>query len=313
MDYRRLGRTELALSHCTFGTLALDHGADPVAVREALALAFDRGVNAIELAAGGRAENILSDLLPALRNGRELHVLSRISAFGPFDIPAPQVSAFDLYPGRLIREHTERLLKALRVERLGCQMIHAWCPEWLGEGDWLEELQQLQQEGKIAAIGVSMFDHDADAALSLVASGAVDCVEVMYNIFDPGAAQALFPACHQHGVGILARSPLYFGALSRRIADPEPFPVDDWRAAFFFPDHLSETRDRAAALLQIAGREGEDLAGLALRFAASHPAISTVATGISAVQQVIQNLDAFERGPISGETLAALWEHRWLC
>ena len=282
-------------------------------MRDTLALALDRGVNAIELAAGGRAEHLLSDVLPALRNGREVHLLSRLSAFGPFDIPAPHVPAFDLYPGSLIRARTESLLKALQVERLGCQMIHAWCPEWLGEGDWLEELQQLKHEGKIAAIGVSMFDHDADAALPVLASGAVDCVEVMYNIFDPGAAQALFPACHRHGVGIIARSPLYFGALGRRIEDRQPFRADDWRASFFFPDHLSESRERAGALLQVADREGEDVAGLALRFAASHPAVCTVATGMGSVGQASRNLDAFERGPLSAETLATLWEHRWLC
>ena len=313
MRFRPLGRTGIAVSECAFGTMPLDHGAESIAVRDALALALDRGVNAIELGTGGRAEQWLGEMMPQLREGRELHIFSRLSACGPFDIPTPQVPAFDVYPGKLIRGSTERLLKALNIERLGCQMIHAWCPEWLGEGDWLEELQRLKQEGKIAAIGVSLFDHDCDAGLQIAASGAVDCIELMYNIFDLGAAQALLPACTKQGVGVIARSALYFGALAGRLDDARPFGANDWRGEFFYPDHRAECRDRVRALSPLAERESNDVGGLALRFAASHPAISTVATGMASTQQVRRNLDALDRGPLSPDTLAALAQHRWLC
>ena len=291
----------------------MDQGADPGAVRDALALALNRGVNAIELQAGGRAEHLLGEMVPKLGNANELHILSRLSAGGPFDIPTPQVPAFDVYPGKLIRESTERLLTALKVERLGCQMIHAWCPEWLGEGDWLEELQRLKQEGKIAAIGVSLFDHDCDAGLQIAASGSVDCIEIMYNIFDPGTAQTLLPICAKQGVGVIARSPFYFGVLAGRLDDAAPFPADDWRGEFFYPDHRAECRDRARALSSLAEREDEDVPGLALRFAASHPAMSTIAAGMSSAHQVRRNLDALDRGPLTATTLAVLRDHRWLC
>jgi aryl-alcohol dehydrogenase-like predicted oxidoreductase len=313
MRRRPLGRTGIAVSECTFGTLPLDQGADAAAVREALELALDNGVNAIELGGGGRAEHLLGEMVPKLGNVHELHILSRLSACGPFDIPTPQVPAFDVYPGKLIREKTERLLKVLKVERLGCQMIHAWCPEWLGEGDWLEELQRLKQEGKIAAIGVSLFDHDCDAGLQIAASGTVDCIEIMYNIFDPGPAQTLLPICAKQGVGVIGRSPFYFGVLAGRLDDPAPFPAGDWRGEFFYPGHRAECRERARALSSLAEREGEDVAGLALRFAASHPTISTIAAGMSSAQQVRRNLDALDRGALTAGTLAVLRDHRWLC
>ena len=313
MRRRPLGRTGIAVSECTFGTLPLDKGADAGAVLDAVAVALERGVNAIELQAGGRAEHLLGEMVPKLGNVDELHILSRLSACGPFDIPTPQVPAFDVYPGKLIRESTERLLTALKVERLGCQMIHAWCPEWLGEGDWLEELQRLKQEGKIAAIGVSLFDHDCDAGLQIAASGVVDCIEIMYNIFDPGPAQALLPICAKHGVGVIGRSPFYFGVLAGRLDGARPFPVGDWRGEFFYPDHRAECRERVRALSSLAEREGEDVAGLALRFAASHPAISTIAAGMSSAMQARRNLNALDRGPLTAATLAALPDHRWLC
>jgi D-threo-aldose 1-dehydrogenase len=112
---------------------------------------------------------------------------------------------------------------------------------------------------------------------------------------------------------VIARSPFYFGVLAGRLDDARPFAAGDWRGEYFYPDHRTECRERARALSSLAESEGEDVAGLALRFAASHPAISTIATGMSSAQQAQRNLDALGRGPLTGGTLATLRDHRWLC
>ena len=310
---RRLARTGLDISALTIGTSRL--AAAPVEeAADALALAFDAGIDAAEIDAGdaAAAERLRQGLARA-GAGRRLNVFARASSLVPFDLPSPHVHAQAAYPGAHLRAETETLLGRLGVERLAVQQIHAWCPEWLREGDWLETLGRLRDEGKIAGIGISLFDHDIDAGLEAVASGAIDCVQVMINIFDPSAAETLLPLCARNGVGVIARSPLYYGALSARIDASAPFAEDDWRRDYFYEAHLAETRARAARLAAELAPPDRSLSDLALRFALAHPAVTTIAIGMHSRAQVEANLAAAARGPLPPEDAAALRAHRWLC
>lgn len=310
MHYRELGRTGLSISELTFGTSALERIAADEGVG-VLQYAFENGVNAVEFASDGAAEQRLAKVTGDKGAAREVHLLSRLRSRVRFDLPSPHIPAFAAYPGGHVRTQTEASLKVLGVERLACQQIHAWCPEWLGEGDWLEVLQRLKEEGKIAAIGVSLFDHDVDASTELVTSGAVDCIQLMFNIFDQGAACALFRLCEQHGVGVIARAPLYFGALSRRVHQAQPFAEDEWRSDYFYPDQLAEVRERVARIER--DLPSEAIEDAALRFCLSHAAVSTVAVGMSSKEQVEANLLSAERGPLDHRQITRLRQHRWLC
>lgn len=317
MRFRLLGRTGLSVSELAIGTAGLEGGAGSGCDREeagaALALAVEHGVNAVELAAGAGAEDLVGDILKREAARQRVQIFSRVSSLVPFDLPSPHVPAHQAYPGRHIRAQTEATLRLLGIERVACQQIHAWCPEWLGEGDWLEILGRLREEGKIAAIGVSLFDHDADAGLQAVASGAIDCIQLMYNIFDPSAAETLLPLCRKHGVAAIVRSPLYFGALSGAIHQVDPFPARDWRHDYFFEEHLDETRRRVLVLDGEADPAVGSTADLALRFSLSQPAVSTVAVGMRTRAHVEANLAAIEQGPLHPEILERLRRHKWLC
>lgn len=317
MRYRSLGRAGLSVSELAVGTAGLEGSAggtsDAGESGVALALALERGVNAVELAAGAGAEALVGDMLKREGARQRVHVFSRVASLVRFDLPSPHVPADQAYPGCQVRAQTEATLARLGVERLACQQLHAWCPEWLGEGDWLETLVRLREEGKIAAIGVSLFDHDTDAALAVVASGAIDCIQLMFNVFDPSAAEALLPLCRKHGVGVIARSPLYYGALSATVHRSDPFPVGDWRADYFFDQHLGETRERVLDFEPEADFAGCETAALALRFCLSHPAVSTVAVGMRTRAHVEANLAAIADGPLDPDTLERLRPHRWLC
>ncbi|UZK66569.1 aldo/keto reductase [Sphingomonas sp. M1-B02] len=301
---RAFGRTGIEVSSCTFGTAALA-GSDLMEAKAALSLAFERGVNAVEVDAGDSASiDLLGGMLQREGARDRMHVLARLTSLLPFDLPSPHVMVGQAYPGRQLRAETEALLRQLGVERLGIAMLHAWCPEWLREGDWIETLDRLRQEGKIAGFGISLFDHDVDAGLEAVTSGLIDAVEVMYNIFDQGAAAALFPLCQRHGVAVIARAPLYYGALAGA-----NLARGDWRAGYFYDAHRKETEARAGRIAE----PGEAISDLALRFAQSHPAVSTVAVGMRTRAQVEANLRAFEQGPLDPEQQGSMAKHAWLC
>ena len=313
MQYRRLGRSGLDISPCTLGTSTWRGGVLDDEARKAWALAIERGVNAIEMdAAAGLAEP-LGRLLADEDALGLVHVIARIGALVPMDLPSPHILAHQAFPGAHIRAECEALLKALNVERLGMLMLPCWCAEWWHEGDWLQALASLKEEGKIAGFGVSLFDHDVEAALEGVESGLIDAVQVMYNIFDPEAAAALLPLCLRRDVGFIARSPLYYGMLVARTGRPALFPANDWRNAFFFGAHLDEATHRAGELEGLAEEWGMSLADLALRFSQSHPAVSTVAVGMTNRAHVDANLAALERGALGDDLQRALTAYRWLC
>ena len=317
MQQRRLGRSGLGVSAVALGTAGLDAQAwkdlDPAEASAAIALAFEYGINAVETSPVYGAEELLGALLKRAGAQGRVHVFSHVPSLVPFDLPAPHVPVHEAYPGPHIRASTEASLKRLGVERLGLQQLHAWCAEWLHEGDWLETLGRLREEGKIAGFGVSLFDHDVDAALETVAGGPVDALQVMYNVFDQGAAAALLPLCRRHDVGVVARSALYSGALSPRIERARPFPASDWRSAYFFDEHLRETRKRVARLSKEVEPPDRSVSDLALRFCLSHPAVSTVAVGMRTRRHVEATLQAVARGPLPPEKLRLLAQHRWLC
>lgn len=300
MRFRRLGRTGLSVSEATIGTARLDApDLDMAETRAAVALALEAGVNAVE--ASTASAGALAELLA----GRQAHVFARVTSRVRFDLPSPHITADQAYPGAHIRAETEAMLETLGVERLAILQLHAWCPEWLHEGDWLETLVRLRYEGKIAGIGVSLFDHDLDAAHEVIASGAIDCVQVMYNVFDQGAADALFPLCARHDLGVIARSPLYYGALAGR-----EFAAGDWRRDYFYDAHGRETAERVERLAAEVESPDRSVADMALRFAVSHPAVSTVAVGMLTPTHVRASLEALARGPLDAGRLA---RHRWLC
>lgn len=318
MQYRRFGRTGLKVSALTLGSRALDARAwatpDVEAAADAMAFGFEAGVNAVTTSpADGDAERLVGELLRRTGRAKEVLVLSTLEPLVPQPLPSPHYHADDVYPASHIRASTEASLKALGVERLGLQQLPAWCPEWSREGDWLETFHRLREEGKIAGFGVATFDHDAGAALGVVDDGAVDGVQVMFNVFDPEASADLFPLCLERGVGVVVRSPLYAGALSPKVLTGDPFPPGDWRRDHFYPEHLAETRERVARLEALVSPPDGSVADLALRFCLSHPAVSTVAVGMRTRENVEKALKVASEGPIASETLMALAPHRWLC
>jgi aryl-alcohol dehydrogenase-like predicted oxidoreductase len=69
-----------------------------------------------------------------------------------------------------------------------------------------------------------------------------------------------------------------------------------WHPAYF--DAVDELRS-------VAGRSGRSLIDISLNWLLHHTAADAVILGASKVDQLAQNLDAFERGPLNGETVAA--------
>lgn len=317
MNYRILGRTKLKVSEIGFGAWAIGGGmwgkSDDTVSLKALRLALDAGVNFIDTAAvygKGHSEQLIAKVYRE-RKG-QFYVATKIPPKNrqwPVRHGTPIGEAF---PANWIRDSTEKSLRNLKVDCIDIQQLHVWSPNWVEENEWYETLARLREEGKIRFIGVSLNDHEPDAALELVNSGMVDSVQVIYNLFDQTPQERLLPLCQEKNVGVIARVPLDEGSLTGKFTKESKFAADDWRRDYFSPERLKETVERVEKLKFLIRNEIKSLSVGALKFCLSHPAISTVIPGIRTPQQAEDNCSASDGLLLQPEELEALKRHRWV-
>ncbi|WP_336052015.1 aldo/keto reductase [Streptomyces sp. CA2R101] len=315
MRYRQLGRSGLSVSEIGYGAWGIGESSWVGATEEesvrALHRAIDLGVNFIDTARGyGESERIVGRVVRE-RVGEEVRVATKVPPKNRVWQPPSGTDPAEAFPGVHIRESLETSLRASGLDHFDLLQFHIWSDDWVGRGDWLETISELKREGKIRLFGVSVNDHQPDSALALVRSGAVDSVQVIYNIFDQAPADSLLPACEEHGVGVIVRVALDEGGLTGRITADTVFPEGDWRNRYFRDDRPAQVGRRVAAIVADLGIAPDEIAGTALRFVLSSTAVSTVIPGMRSVRNVERNTAVSDGRPLTGEQLAVLAKHRW--
>ncbi|MER8224356.1 aldo/keto reductase [Streptomyces sp. NPDC094143] len=315
MRYRELGRSGLSVSEIGYGAWGIGESAWVGATEDesvrALHRALDLGVNLIDTARGyGESERIVGRVVRE-RAGDDILVATKVPPLNRL-WPAPDgLDPAEAFPGAHIRGSLETSLRASGLDHFDVVQFHVWSDQWVGRGDWLETVEALKREGKIRLFGVSINDHEPDNALRLVRSGTVDTVQVIYNIFDQAPAERLFPACVEHGVGVIVRVALDEGGLTGRITAGSTFPEGDFRNRYFRDDRAAEVERRVAAICADLGIGPADMAETALRFVLSAPAVSTVIPGMRSVRNVERNTAVSDGRLLGDDRLAVLAGHRW--
>ncbi|MDX6242674.1 MAG: hypothetical protein QOE76_397 [Frankiales bacterium] len=315
MEYRPLGRTGLSVSEIGYGAWGIGGsmwiGAEEDESVRALHRAIELGVNFIDTARGyGESERIVGGVLREHASD-EIFVATKVPPKN-LSWPAPDgVDPMDAFPGSHIRASLETSLAASGLEAFDVLQFHVWSDEWVGRGDWLETVQALKDEGKIRFFGVSINDYQPENALALIATGAVDTVQVIHNVFHQQPESELFPACLAAGVGVIVRVALDEGGLTGRITAGTTFPEGDFRNVYFAGDRPAEVEARVAKLTADVGIPADGVADLALRYVLAQPAVSTVIAGMRTVRNVERNVATSDGVPLPASTVSALHGHRW--
>ncbi|MBI3615548.1 MAG: aldo/keto reductase [Candidatus Omnitrophica bacterium] len=313
---RDFGRTGWKVSEIGFGCWGLGGGwgpADDGQARSALKRALELGVNFFDTAyvyGNGHSEQLLGQVLR--ENQRPVFVATKVPSKN-MEWPAnPKTPISKAFPTDWILHCTEISLKRLGLEAIDLLQLHVWTDAWVDAEEWRRAAQQLKRQGKIRAFGVSVNDHEPESVLKLAATGEIDSVQVIYNLFDQSPAQKLFPLCQEHGVAVIARVPFDEGSLAGAFTLQTRFPRGDWRAGYFRGERLKETCERVEKLKGEFLRPGiPDLSALALKFVLAHPAVSTVIPGMRKVPHVEANCAVSDGKSLAAEELNRLKEHAW--
>jgi aryl-alcohol dehydrogenase-like predicted oxidoreductase len=317
MRYRELGKTGLSVSEVGFGGWGIG-GAGWIGARDdeskrALHRAIDAGLTFIDTAWGygdGHSERLIGEIVRG--RSERVYVATKVPPRNRVWPARHDSHVDDTFPGAYLREYTEKSLRNLGLEALDVQQLHVWSPSWLEQGDWLDEVRRLKDEGKIRFFGLSLNDHEPATGLTAVRSGVVDTVQVIYNVFDQSPEDELLSACAEHGVGVIVRVPLDEGGLTGRITPETTFPDGDWRHRYFTGDRKREVYERARAITADLDEPLERLPEIALRYVLSNPAVSTVIPGMRSVRNVERNVAVADGRGLPEESVATLKAHRWV-
>jgi methylglyoxal reductase len=322
MKYSIFGKSGRSVSRLGFGAMGLagvfGKQEDQDYIR-AIRFSLEQGINFIDTArAYGRSEEIIGKALKDWEGERPFIATkvqprpapSSYPVMAGWHHPAPVEI---IYPPGAIRESVETSLRELDVDWIDLVQMHNYWPMWDTIDYWLDELEQLRCEGKVRHIGISVPDHRPEGVISLVRSGRIDSVQVLYNIFDPLALDCLIPICQENNVAVIARIILDEGGLTGFLTEQTEFPDGDFRNKYFDVLPRSIYIEKVDALRQYIPEYADSLAELAIKFAIHDSGVNVALTSMQVQEYARENIAAVDKQRLPDEIFEKLRvKHRWI-
>jgi aryl-alcohol dehydrogenase-like predicted oxidoreductase len=294
MEKRTLGDSEFEVSVFGLGCWPLGGGSGwgEHDTRESIATvhaALDHGMTLFDTAEAynaGRSEEILGKALEGRRD--EAFIATKISPSNT----EPEI----------LRAHCEASLERLRTDYIDLYQVH-WPITDHSVEDAFATLEDLQDEGKIRAIGVS--NHGVKQLQEVFDTGVpIVSNQLSYSLLSRAIETGIMPLCRERGIGIIPYMALMQGLLAGVWDSPDEVPPFRARTRHFSGDRPQARHGEEGAeeemfealerIEEIADDLGLPMAHVSLAWVAARPGVSCVLIGGRKVEQLERNLDAAE-------------------
>jgi aryl-alcohol dehydrogenase-like predicted oxidoreductase len=316
MKYRPLGSTGLNVSEIGFGAWGIGKsqwlGAEDSESLRTLKTAQEAGINFFDTALAygdGHSERLLAR---AFGKSADVIIASKVPPKNSVWPARPESLLEEVFPSDYVRSSLDSSLRNLGRETVDVYQFHVWSDLWADQDEWQKTVQTMKESGKVRAVGISINDHQPANSLKALATGLVDSVQVIYNIFDQSPEDELLPYCREKKIGVIARVPFDEGSLTGKVRPETTFAEGDFRNQYFGEDRKQQVWTRMQQIMTDTDTKAADLPSSALRFCLSNPAVSSVIPGMRNPKHVLANASASDAGTLSKETLAKLRSHRWV-
>lgn len=296
MQYRRLGDAGMKVSAVSLGAWITFGGTveDETAL-DCMRAAVENGINFIDTAdvyAGGQAEKVVGRFL---KDQKRSDLVISSKCYWPM---TDNVNDRGL-SRKHIMESCEGSLKRLGTEYLDIYFCHRHDAETPTE-ETVRAMEDLIRQGKVLYWGTSVWSAaQLEAAVGTaqrVNGYAPKSEQPRYNMLDRHIEAEVVPTCRKHGIGIVVFSPLAQGLLTGKYNDGIPADsrgvkngkLEEWAEKTLTPENV----ERLKKLGAVAGDLGVSMGQLALAWCLRLPEISSVITGASRPQQVLDNVKA---------------------
>jgi aryl-alcohol dehydrogenase-like predicted oxidoreductase len=310
MQYRKFGNTDLVVSEIGFGAWAIGGGAmigntsigwgdaDDTVSKHAIHAAADAGINFFDTAdiyGLGHSENILGE---TIGDNKDIIIATKVG-----NVSRNEQFTVD-YSKQYILSACEASLKRLQREVIDYYQLHSARISHLQNGECIEAMQLLQQQGKIRYWGLSLntFDPFAEAEY-LIKNKSANGFQLVLNMLNQKALPLLKKASTS-GYGIIARMPLQFGLLTGKFDVNSKFPPNDHRHNRLTKEVISSVAKATEPVWELCKKYAVTKTQLALSYVLSYDEISTTIPGIRTPRHVEQNSKGLVR--LDDEDLALI-------
>jgi aryl-alcohol dehydrogenase-like predicted oxidoreductase len=286
MELRTLGTSDIKISKILMGTwqagkenwTRINDGETTKAIQAAL----DAGITTFDTAevyGNGHSERIVGKTLADVRKQVVI---------------ATKVFSNHLKYTQVINA-CQQSLANLKTDYIDLYQIHwpsgSWGSKVIPIEETMQALNELKEQGKIRAIGVSNFSCAQLEETNLY--GRIDSLQPPYSLFWRHVEKDAMPYCVKNNITQLAYSPMAQGLLTGKFGPDHKFDRGDHRANNkLFKSQIYQRAQQALAKLRpIAQRHGVSLGQLALAWVMHQPMTCAIA-GARNANQASQNAEA---------------------
>ncbi|EOB8115223.1 aldo/keto reductase [Staphylococcus aureus] len=185
-----------------------------------------------------------------------------------------------------LKQQVENSLKRLQTDYIDLYYIH-FPDDNTPKDQAVAALQELKEQGKIKAIGVSNFT--LDQLKEANKDGYVDVVQLEYNLLHR-ENEAVLQYCVDHLITFIPYFPLASGILAGKYDENTKFSDHRTTRRDFIPGVFEENVRRVKALESLAAAHQTSIANIVLAFYLTRPAIDVIIPGAKRAEQVIENI-----------------------
>ena len=230
MEYRELGATGVMIPEVGLGTWKYRGGPEP------LRRGIELGATLIDTAEMYRTEDAVGLAIRGIRD--------RVFV-------ATKVLGSNLRYDQVLRA-AEKSLGLLDDGVIDLYQIH-WPSHSVPIAETMRAMEELVDRGTVRHIGVSNFSvaemREAQAAMSKY---SIVCNQVLYNLKRRGIERDLIPYCEEHGITVMAYTPLADGSLAVR---PRVRAGRGWEALKGVAREVDKTPAQVALLKGVARQD----------------------------------------------------------
>jgi aryl-alcohol dehydrogenase-like predicted oxidoreductase len=305
--YYTLGRSGLRVSRLALGTMTFGTdwgwGVDKDGARAIFDAYVEAGGNLFDTAdmyVGGTSETWLGEFIAA-RHLRDRAVMVTKFAFNA-DPGNPNAGG----NGRKhILRAVEGSLRRLGTDYIDVVILHAWDRITPAE-EVMRTLDDLVRSGRVRHVGLSNVPAWYAARAQTLAEWRgwepLAALQLEYSLIERGIEAEFVPLGTEHGMGILAWSPLASGLLSGKYRPSEAGALGAGRlqqlAGSGNPAFAKLNAERnwpiVAELERVAAELGRSMAQVALNWVANRPGVASVLIGATKLEQLRDNLAALD-------------------
>jgi len=295
MQYRKFGNTDLQVSEIGFGAWAIGGGAmigstaigwgdaDEGDSVQAIHAALDAGINFFDTAdiyGLGYSEELLGKTI-----GRENEIIiatkvGNVSRNNQFTVD---------YSKEYILQACEESLRRLKRDAIDYYQLHSARVQHLQNGECIEAMQQLEQQGKIRYWGISLntFEPLPEAEFFMehkIGNG----FQLVLNLLNQKTLPLLKKSAEK-GYGIIVRMALQFGLLTGKFDKEVSFSDNDHRKNRLTKEVIDVSNNALKPVWTLCEKYNCSRTELALSYILSYSQVSTIIAGIRTAEQVQLN------------------------